>query len=150
MPATSTAINACDVSLYVDNSSNELVDISGSSNGVTLDFSQEVEGFRVFGSRWQRRLACTKDATLSVNIIYTTAADEGLDLLRDWFFSAGSNTPRTVRILVPDNSPGSDDYQGEFIISSLSIPMDGTAAGPITVAVELMPDGEITHATTTT
>ncbi|MCK6580363.1 MAG: hypothetical protein L6Q98_19895 [Anaerolineae bacterium] len=150
MPATSTVVNGCDVAVYIDGASGTLVDVSGSANRVNLDFSQEVESFRVFGDKWRRRLACAKDATLTLDVVYSTATDEGLDLLRDWYFGANSGVARTVRILVPENATGSDDYQGEFILSSLSIPINASQAGPITVSAELVPNGEVTHATTTT
>ncbi|MDZ4768355.1 MAG: hypothetical protein SGJ24_04440 [Chloroflexota bacterium] len=151
MPSTSTAINACNVKVQIDNAAGTLVDVSGSANRVNLEFSQELGSYRVFGNKWMKRLACAKDATLQLDVVYSTQANEGLDLLRDWFFSAASSgTPRTIRMMLPDDVVGGDDYQGEFIISSLSIPMDASEAGPITVSAELMPDGEVTHGTLTT
>jgi len=150
MPATTTAINACDVAVYIANAAGVLTDISGSANKVDLAFSQEVGNFRVFGDKWMRRLACAKDATMSLDVVYTTTADEGLDLLRDWMLGASSGTPRAFRVILPQNAVGSDSYEGSVIISSLSIPIDASEAGPIMCSAELMPNGAITHSVTTT
>lgn len=152
MPETSTAINACDVSIHLEDGTGTgtLHDISGSSNSASLSFSQEIADYRVFGTRWKKRMVCAKDATLSLNVVYTTAQNEGLDLLRDWFFGANSNVARTVRIMVPNDEIGGDDYQGEFLISSMDIPLEADEAGPIMVSAELMPMGEVLYGTIAT
>lgn len=150
MPETTTAINACDVPIFVDDENGVPVNISGVTSRAQMEMLQEVEPYRVLGSRWVRRLACKKDGSLNLDIIYSTADDEGLALFRDWYFGANSKDARTVRILAPEDAPGSDDYTGEFLISKLNINIDAATAGPIPVTVELLPDGAISHATTTT
>lgn len=146
MPATTTAVNACGVKIELDNAAGVLTDISGSSNEATIDFKIDLGEFKVFGDAWRRRLACGKDASISLRVIYTTAADEGLDLVRDWFFSSDYKTARTCRISIPDGTNGSDSYTCEVLLESFNIPTKSDEAAPIMVAVELKPTGEVTYA----
>ncbi|MDZ4771206.1 MAG: hypothetical protein SGJ24_18955 [Chloroflexota bacterium] len=146
MPATTSAINACDAAIAIDNAAGVLVDISGAANRAALEFTQTVESYRVFGERWIRRLACGKDATLRLDLVYTTTANEALDLLRDWFFASGSAAPRTVRIAVA-GTIGSDAYEGEFVLARLNLPLDASNAAPILVTADLLPHGVVSYTT---
>lgn len=146
MAETTTAVNACDVKIHVDNSSGVPVDISGSSNRASLELRQTVESYRVFGQRWMKRKTCAKEGTVQLDVVYSEAADEGLDILRDWWFSNDSGTPRTVRLMVPSDAVGDDDYMGEFVLENLSIPIDAGQTGPIIVSATLLSEGAITYA----
>lgn len=137
MAETQTAVNACNVVILLDNASDVPTDISGSSNTASISMSKETGEYRVFGGNWVKRLDCKKDATISLQVIYTTAANEGLDLLRDWWFT-GSGT-RGVWICIPDDSAGSDRYSAECLLTSLDLPVDASEAGPIMVSCELVP-----------
>lgn len=150
MPETTTAVNSCNLSVYVDDADNVPVDVSGSSRRAQLQLMQEVADYRVFGSKWKKRMTCGKEGTITLDVVYSTADDEGLAVLRDWWFSEESGNARTVRILVPENAVGSDDYQGEYNLTNLDIPLDASEAGPITVSAELVSNGEITYGVTTT
>ncbi len=77
MAQTSTAKNACAAAIWVDNTSGVLTDISGSATSVELGPSVEVGEFRTFASRWKGRIPCGQDLTATLNIVYSTAADEG-------------------------------------------------------------------------
>lgn len=145
MAATTTAINACDAVIQLDDDLGALQDISGSSNNAELGFTQEVGEYQVFGGGWVKRLACARDATLSLSLVYTTATDEAMDVLKDWFFS-NPGTKRTCQIDVPDSTSGNDRYSGEFYLVSLDIPLDVEEAGPIMCSAELAPDGGVTLA----
>lgn len=149
MPLTTTAINACNASIWMDKLGGTLTDISGSSNAVNLDFSQEIGMYRTFGSKWPTRLTCGKDARWTLNIVYSSAADEAFDVLKKWFFATNPGN-RTVKLYLPDKNVGSDVFSGEFKLESLSWPASAGQAEPINVTAVLLPDGEVTHATNAT
>jgi hypothetical protein len=142
-------VNGCDAGIWIDSAAGTPTDISGSSNEYTLDFSMNVGELRNFQSRWPRRLMCGKDAKFAVVVTYTTAADEALDLLRDWFFQSDP-APRTLTFYVPDKNVGSDKYSGEAVLESLSIPVKSGDGAPIAVSASFLPDGAWTHSNVAT
>jgi hypothetical protein len=149
MPETTSAINACNVALHLDNSSGVPVDISGSANRVEPQFSQQIGEYQVFGGAWLKRLVCKKDATLNLQIVYSTAANEGWKILKDWWQNH-NDEPRTVRFMVPEEEIGADDFSGEFLISTMNAPFDGTQAGPVLVALTLLQTGGLNIGTVAT
>lgn len=149
MPDTTTAVGQCSIAIHLEDDAGVLVDISGSANSANLDFTKDAETYTVFGSTGTKRMTCRKDATLSMNVVYTTGENEAWDLLKDWWFNH-SDESRQVRIMVPGEIIGADDYQGAFQILNLSIPMDSAQAGPILVSVELGVDGDVTLGTVAT
>lgn len=149
MAETSTAINACDVTVYLDNSSGVPVDISGSANRVEPQFSAQMGEYQVFGGDWIKRLSCKRDAQLTLQIVFSTAANEGWKLLKDWWENHHT-TPRTLRFMAPTEEIGADDFQGEFLISTMNVPFDGTQATPVLVALTLMQTGGLTIGTVAT
>ena len=82
MAETTTALNACDVSVWLDNAAGTLKDISGSSNSMTLNFTKNNGSLQVFGTKWQIRLSCGKDATFTLIAVYSSATDEAADILK--------------------------------------------------------------------
>jgi hypothetical protein len=149
MTATTTAVNACNVSIHLANASGTLIDISGQGNRFEMSLTQEVETFRVFGSKWMQRLACAQDATMRLDAVYSTASGEALALLRDWYFDYPGTT-RRIRVFVPGDTTGADSFEADVLLTSLTIPLDASSAAPIMVSAEIVPNGEVTHATTTT
>lgn len=149
MAETTTAVNACNVAVHLADHTGVLKDISGSANRAELAFSQQIGDYQVFGGGWVKRLTCKKDATASLTIVYTTAADEGFRMLKDWWENYASEA-RRVRIMVPDTDVGSDDYDGNWLISSWNVPLDGTQAGPAMVALNLSQTDGITIGTLAT
>lgn len=144
MPATSTAINGCDAVILLDDNLGTPQDISGSSNSFELNFEVEIGDFKPFGSDFPIRLGCGRDAALSLEIVYTMAANEARDLFNDWFFNNHA-TPRTVTIQLPDATPGGDQYSGEFILESYSFSAEAGEAGPIMASISLLPDDAVAY-----
>ena len=144
MTATDTAITACDVGVWIDNAAGTLKDVSGSSNKATLNFDNNLGQFTPFGAQWPKRVECGKDAKIDLEIIYSTAADEGFDIIKNWFFATPSGD-RTVRIYVPDKNVGSDMFYGEHKIQNFSFALTGGSADPVVVSVSLLPNGEVSH-----
>lgn len=149
MTESTTIVNSCDVAVWIDNASGVLKDISGVTNKAKLSMKKNTGMKRVFGSRGPRRMSCGDDWQIDLTVVYSTAADEGLDILRDWAIG-GEDSARTVHIYVPDKNVGSDNYFGEFILDSFDINLDAEDAGPIEVSAVLMIDGDITHSTVAT
>lgn len=144
MTDSTTIINACDASLWVDNASGTLKDISGTSNAMTIALSNKVGDSPVFGSQWPRRKSCGKDCQIDLTILYSTAADEALDILRDWILS-NSNAARSFAVYLPDKNVGSDKYSGEFVLESVNIPATAGEGKPIEVKARLLIDAALSH-----
>lgn len=150
MAQTTTAISVCNVVISLDNAAGALTNISGSSNRVELRLSARQMSSRTYAGDWPEMLLSSKDASITLYVVYSTTANEGLDILRDWFFSTTVyHQARTLRIDVPDSTAGSDRYQGEVKLQDLTIPLDGNRAGPILATATLKPSGAsgISHST---
>lgn len=142
MPLTTTAFTACDSVVRLDNSSNSLIDISGSSNSVEFDFSNDIGEFKTFGSKWKGRLQCGKDAKIKVKIVMTKDIAEAARNVLDWFFTTGGL--KTFQVDCPDSSAGSDRYQCETVLDSFNIPMPADDAKPVMAEINLLPSGAVT------
>lgn len=144
MTQTTSYVNACDASVWLDNAAGTLTDISGSSNNVQMEFTQIIGELSTYQQKWPVRLSCRKDATFTLTAVYSTAADESIDILNNWFFAT---TPglRTFTVYVPSKNVGSDKYSGEAVLESLSIPVNADEASPIPVTAVLRPSGAWTY-----
>jgi len=149
MAQTTTHVNACDASIWLDNASGTPTDISGSSNSITMNFSRELGELVTFQQKWPVRLGCRKDAEFTLRVVYSTATDEGMDILKNWFFAADPGS-RSLHVYIPDKNVGSDHYYGEVTIGSFNFNADPTEPGPIPVEANLMPDGEFALTTAST
>jgi hypothetical protein len=146
MAQTTTSVNACDVTIEVDNAAGSLVDISGSSNQCSISISSNTGQTFTFDGDWALQKICKKSASISVQAVYSTADAEAANVLLDWWFGSAYNSARSVEINIPDQTTGSDTYTGEFVLSSASIPLSAEDAAPILVSFELLNDGEFTRA----
>jgi len=140
MGQTTTAINACNVLIMLDDGSGTPVDISGSANNASLEFTRQVGSGFTFDGDYPIRIECKKDATLSLDVMYTIIETEGRELLEDWFANGGR---RTVSIYPYGQDTGNRYYSGEWRIESLSIPLQADSSDPIVVSCSLIPDGAI-------
>lgn len=148
MAQTTTAVNACDVKIYLDNAAGTPTDISGSSNTCSMAFTNQLGAVRNFGTRWQIRLECGKDATFNLSAVYSTATDEAIDILKNWYFNTPGN--RTLTVYIPDKDVGADVYSCEARLENLNIPVEAGKADPIVVTCALMPNGPVTLVTNAT
>ena len=142
MPTTSTAINACGVTILMDDGFGNLVDISGSANEANLDFDNDLGEFKVFGDRAKYRLECGLDSSLDFTAIYTTGLREAADLVKSWRVQRGQ---RRIRICVPRNVSGADAYEGYFFYEKVNIPLKSDEAKPIMSKVNAKPNGEVNY-----
>lgn len=140
MGQTTTAINACNVIVDLDNAAGVPVDISGSSNTASLGLTRQVGSANTFDGDYPIRIECKKDGSLALSVIYTRVATEALTLLRDWFDAGGR---RTVAIYPAGKDTGEDYFSAEWRIEGLEIPLDASDANPVVVSATLVPDGAI-------
>ncbi|MFA5377702.1 MAG: hypothetical protein WC455_18270 [Dehalococcoidia bacterium] len=146
MTQTTDAIVATNAVVSLDNAAGVLTDISGNSNKVELGPKNGVAETRVFGNQWMLRGIVGKDVDISLDVLYTSNAAEGGQLLDDWFY-AGNDSARTLQIDVPDSDPGSFRYSGEVILSDFTMTLDATADEWVMCSAKLLPSGAFTKAT---
>jgi len=149
MAQTTTKINACDASVWLDTAAGVLTDISGSSNGVDLSFTREIGELRTFQSKWPVRMGCGKDVEVTLRVIYSTATAEGAHILKNWFFQS-TPASRSFHLYLPSKNVGSDHYYGEMALGDMSFNADPTEPGPILIEATLMADGEFSYTVATT
>jgi len=141
-----TAISACNAIVVLDNAGGTPTDISGSTNRIKSSIGQDLGRYHVHGSDWPKRLDGERDGSFTLTVLYTTAANEGFEVLRDWIFAANPGA-RSIRIDTPNSSAGSDRYTAEVRIEDLRWTLAADKGGPVMVTARLMPDGEISHVT---
>jgi hypothetical protein len=143
MAQTTTHVNACDASIWLDNAAGTPTAISGSSNSITMNFSRELGELVTFQQKFPVRLGCRKDAEFTLRVVYSTDTDEGMDVLKNWYFADDPGS-RTLHVYIPDKNVGSDHYYGEVTIGSFNFNADPSDPAPIAVEANLLPDGAIT------
>lgn len=142
MPQTTTAISACDAAIALDSDAGVLTDISGSTNQVELEFTNNEGTAHTFLGDFPIRKLCGKDCNGTITVIYTTTADEAWDLIKGWYH-VYDGAARTLRIEPQGVGSGYDRYEGEFVLLNYSHPLSSSDAGPITVTANIACDGEI-------
>lgn len=145
MPATSTAKNACNAVIKVDNGAGVLADISGSMNEVNVNLDNKLGEVKVFGSDFPRRLACGRDAALDTRFVYSGSDAESAYILLDWWQNHHEDA-RTMEFYLPDENPGADKISGEFMLENLRLPGKADDANPILGTASFKPDGDVTWA----
>lgn len=141
MAQTTSAVNACDAVVSLDNGDGIPYDISGSSNEVSMDFNNDLGEYKTFGTRWRGRLECGSDAAIKLGIIYSQTDSEGFTILREWFFNERGS--RTLTVDIPDSNVGGDRYTMEVFLEKMSVPATADEAGPIMVSCDLKPTGTV-------
>ena len=150
MTQTTTSVNACDVDIRLDDDAGTPISISGSSNTVEMEFAQEVQAYwTMYAGRMPHRNSTREDAAIGIRIVYSTATNEALDLLTNWYFNY-PNTARTVTVYVPEYIIGADTYSGEVLLEKLNIPAESEDSAPIIAQAVLLPTGSWTKATKAT
>ena len=144
MAVSTTDRNACSAAIWIDDAAGTPTDVSGSSNSFDYTFTTEIGDWQAFQEAWKQRLACGRDGSFTLNVVYSTTATEGYQIFNTWFFGAYT-TPRTLGFYVPDKNVGSNFYSAEVLMPSFSATLDPTDAGPVIATIELLPDGEISH-----
>lgn len=139
-PQTTSQITACDAVIKLQNVEGTLLDMSGSSNSVTMRFLQPTGQLRTFGTRFYIRGQCGQDAELSMRAVYSEDDDEALNCIRDWYFNYPGTT-RAFEVYLPDAAAGSDKYAFTVLLEDFEIPAESGNADPVLCAVTLKPTG---------
>jgi hypothetical protein len=145
MTLTTTSLNACDAVIKLDNTAGNLADISGSSNEVTMDLTNDLGKVTAFGGRFPLRKECKSDATINLKAVYSGDDAEALLILMKWYFTDRGS--RTITISIPDDSPGADLYTFEVFLESLNVPAKSDDPNPILVSAVMKPTGTYTWTT---
>ena len=140
MTQTTTAVSACGAVIEVDNTGGTPVNVSGAANKAELSLNRQIGSAFTFEGSSPVRVECKKDGTLKLTILYTTANDEGFDILADWYDSGGS---RTVGIWPSGVNTGHRYFTGEYLVQDMNIPLDVSSPDPVMVTATLLPDGAI-------
>lgn len=145
MAQSTTSVSGCNVVVSLDNAAGTLTDISGSSNQVEMSFTNVAGTYRNAASSNPTRYLIEQDLTISLTILYSTATDEALDILRKWVAAGitGSDA-RSLRVDIPDSTAGSDRYEVEVLATQFDIPASAADAGPILASVALESTGAYT------
>lgn len=141
MAQTTTAVNACDVVIKLDDENGLPQDVSGSSNEIKMSFMKKTGELQTFGGDFPVRLACGRDAEFSLVGVYTLAINEIRDLINEWYFGTDTPALRTLEVNIPDNSPGSDRYYGEVVLDSFDFTASSGDASPLKLNATLKPSG---------
>lgn len=141
-PFPNSAAGPLECKVRLEDAEGNLWDISGSSARVGVNPAKTTGAYRTGGSRWQGRVSGIKDADVELQIVYSQGQNEGLWLLKRWFFAS---TPglRMVEIYIPDFEDGSDVYSGEMRIGNLQVPMAYSDSGAVIATVPLFVRGEL-------
>lgn len=139
MPQTTSQVNACDAGIFLDNAAGGLVDISGSSNEASMDFTNQLGELYTFGGRFPIRQECKSDATINLNMIYTLDDAEAMTIFKDWYYTTRGQ--KTLKIYIPSTAEGSDVYTFEVFLESMNIPITATDPNPILASCVLRPTG---------
>lgn len=140
MTQTTTAINACNVKIFVDDADGNPQDVSGSSNQSSLGFSRQMGSAFTFDGDYPIRIECKKDASLEISALYTRQDGEARDIFESWYEDGGR---RTVTIYPYGQDTGNRYYTGEWRLEELNIPLDGSDPNPVVLTITCVPDGHI-------
>lgn len=146
MQTTSTVVNACDAVIELEDDGGIMREISGSSNEVLIDFDNDLGDYKAFGNRWKGRLECGSDAVFKLKFLYSTAANEALDIWKSWFF--GTRGHRRIKVYIPAKITGADIYEADvFLGKTTGIGGNAGTAGPIMPSIECKPHLGVAHNT---
>lgn len=139
MPITSSQANGNNMTLYMEDESGNLIDISGSTNRYDMGREYKIGEFYVFGQKDIRRIQGKRDSTVAFSAVFTTAYGEAKNMLKRWDQQGGGRR-RFVGYL-PTQQPGADKFSGYFLPKTLKINAEAEDPKPSMVDMELVPDG---------
>jgi len=149
MAQTTSAVNSCAAVVKLDRLDGTLTDISGSAASITPAFGLTLGEYRVYADRSAHQLDGGRTAGVTLNVLYSTAADEGWDILRRWYFATNPGA-RTLHWYTPDETKvGGDHFSCEMRIADLKWRVDASRGGAIVATATLVPDGAVSWAVIT-
>lgn len=150
MAQTTTHISFESAAIFLDTAGGTLTNISGSTNKGSVTVNTPVEKTTTFDGDYPIASVGKDGVTINLEIIYSTTADEAMDIIKRWkFVSTEREGSRTCTIEIPDATTGSDQYSGEFKLSNLEIAQDSSSANVSIVTAVLENDGAFSWTITT-
>jgi hypothetical protein len=146
---TTTPVNACDTTVYLDTHLGVATDISGMSNSISFEITNALGEYNVFGGVWMMRMACKLDGSLELGIVMSKDSDGAHRLLSDWIFTYNKEARRVIFFL-PTEAIGNDRYEGYYLIENYTFDVSADEAGPIICTASLKPNGPIYKSVATT
>lgn len=150
MTQTTTAIDAQNVAVWLDNINGTPVDISGSSNQVQIAWTQKFGETYTFKSKYPIRRAAGPDVTITMQVLYSTGANEAMRTLIAWAYGVSPDAARTLAVYAPTKDVGSDKFSGEFLLSEHTIPLTAGDGTPVLVSMTLVLTGQFTQTVAST
>jgi hypothetical protein len=143
MAQTTTAVNSCAAVVKLDRLDGTLTNISGSAASVTPAFGLTLGEYRGYADRWPDQLDGGRTAGVTLSVLYSTATDEGWDILRRWYFATNPGA-RSFHWYTPDETTaGGDHFSCEMRITDLKWQVDASRGGAIAATATLVPDGAV-------
>jgi len=144
MAQSTTVVNGCDTVIMIDGEAGTLVDISGTTNQLGMEFTITSEMWRSFASRYPGRLTCGKDMTASLVVVYSPTVGEGRELVEEWYHTSDGDA-RSFQFDISDASVGSLRYSGEGVIEGYVVEnIEAGNAAAIQISFTILAAGEIT------
>lgn len=143
MTVSTTASNACNAVIFLDNAVGALTDIQGSSVKLSPEFKNVTGQWEPFGAGWKYVLECGREWKVTIDVVNSTTATEAWPLVRDWWF--GARGARSIRWQNPDGAAGSDQFDGECKLDTLTTDMESGKAEPTMWSVSLLGHGPLIH-----
>jgi len=148
MPQTTSAASFLDCKIKLDNAGGTLRDISGSTTQINPEFIHTIGRAHTGDTKWALKVDGTKDATMTVNVVYSQGANEAFQMLLTWWFTDPPGR-RSIEVYIPDEDAGADIFYGEVKIGTLRWNGDYSSSDPIIATVVLETDGPFHHTTAT-
>jgi hypothetical protein len=124
-----------------------LTDISGEAASATLAFGVESGTYNTFGNSWSGVSVGPRSVQIDLTIVFTTTADEGYDLITDWYHGTAWNAARSIQIDAPDSTAGSFRYSGEVKLTGApNVQLDAASGDAVVMTCQLSGHGTMTKA----
>ena len=147
MAQTTTALNACNNVIEIDDAGGTPQDVSGSTSKFDANFDKQLGEAYTFEGTDPIRLTCKRNATFNISAMYTRDGTEARALIESWYQTGGL---RTVSLYPEGQVNGARFYQGEFHLKSFKFSGDASDANPMMMDCEIVPSGAITFDNYTT
>lgn len=121
------------------------VDLSGSSNSLTINLETVIGEASVFGDSWPQRVINAKNLTIDLAAWYSSAANEAADYFQDWF-NESVPAAKTFSIYLPSKTVGATKISGDFVFSGMTIGAKAADTQPMTIQTQLLNAGTVTVA----
>jgi len=126
------------------------VDLSGSSNSVTINLEMIIGEASVFNDPWPQRVMTGKNLTIDLAAWFSTANNEAQDYFSDWYNESFPIATRSITFYLPQKSVGARKISGDFVFNGMSITAKAADTAPVAITTQLQNAGPVTVSTYST